>query len=62
MFIMLKRRNFVQDFTEVLILNSCKALSEWSLFFSDDLVMFSHFKVSSIDPELRPGSEFPKGG
>ena len=31
------------------ILNSYKALSsknEWSLFFSDQLIIFSHFKVS----------------
>ena len=39
------------------ILNSCKALSsknEWSLLFSDDLVIFSHFKVSRVDR----GAEF----
>ena len=40
------------------ILNSYKALSskhEWSLLFFDDLVIFSHFKVSRVDP----GAEFP---
>ena len=39
------------------ILNSYKALSsknEWLLLFSDDLVIFSHFKVSGVDP----GAEF----
>ena len=42
------------------ILNSYKALSfknEWSLLFSDDLVIFSHFNVSRVDP----GAEFPRG-
>ena len=32
---------------------------EWSLFFSNDLVIFSHFNVTCVDPELRPGAEFP---
>ena len=44
------------------ISNSHKAPSsknEWSLLFSDDLVSFSHFKVSSVNPELRLGAEFP---
>ena len=43
------------------ILNSYKALSsknEWSLLFSDDLVIFSHFKVSRVDPDH--DAEFPR--
>ena len=36
------------------ILNSYKSLSskneEWSLLFSNDLVIFTHFKVSPADP------------
>ena len=41
------------------IFNSYKALrskNAWSLLFSDDLVIFSHFKVSRADP----GAEFPR--
>ena len=41
------------------ILNSYKAVSskiEWSLLFFDDLVIFSHFKVSRVDP----GAESPR--
>ena len=41
------------------ILNSYKALSsknEWSLLFFDDLVIFSHFKVSRVDS----GAELPR--
>ena len=47
MFMMLKRKTCPGLYED--ILNSYKALSstnEWSLFFSDPLIIFSHFKVS----------------
>ena len=60
MFMMLKRKTCPGLYED--ILNSCKALSSknggWSLFFSDQLIIFSHFKVSWVDPELRLGAEF----
>ena len=58
-FMMLKRKTCPGLHED--ILNSYKAVSsknEWSLFFSDQLIIFSHFKVSLIDPELRRGAEF----
>ena len=58
-FMVLKRKTCPGLYED--ILNSYKTLSsknEWSLFFSDQLIMFSHFKVSWIDPELRLGAEF----
>ena len=41
------------------ILNSYKSLSEWSLFLSDNLVIFSPFKFNLVGPELRSRAEFP---
>ena len=58
-FMMLKRKTCPGLYED--ILNSYRALSsknEWSLIFSDQLIIFSHFKVSCIDPELRLGAEF----
>ena len=58
-FMMLKRKTCPGLYED--ILNSYKALgskNEWSLFFSDQLIIFSNFKVSWIDPELRLGAEF----
>ena len=58
-FMMLKRKTCPGLYED--ILNSYKALSsknEWSLFFCDQLIIFSHFKVSWIGPELRLGAEF----
>ena len=47
MFIMLRRKTCPELYGS--ILNSYNALSEWSLFFSDDSVIFSYFKVSRVD-------------
>ena len=58
-FIMLKRKTCPGLYED--ILNSYKSLSsknEWSLFFSDQLIIFSYFKVNCLDPELRLGAEF----
>ena len=57
MFIVLIRKTCPRLYKN--ILNSYKSLSsknEWSLLFFDDLVIFSHFKVSRVDP----GFEFPR--
>ena len=57
MFIVLIRNTCLGPYEN--ILNSYKSLSsknEWSLLFSDDLVILTHFKVSPADP----GIKFPR--